>query len=65
MQPQIPVVSQMEDAVTSVCWVLWIQEAILVTVLKKWHLEKIYPIASSEMVQEQLQDLEYHNLVTI
>ena len=51
MQPQIPVVSQMEDAVTFVYWVLWIQEATPVTVLKEWRLEMIYPIASSKMKQ--------------
>ena len=61
MQLQIPVVSLMEDAVTSVCWVLWIQEATPVTALKEWYLETIFPTASSMM--EQLQDLHHHNLV--
>ena len=45
----------MEVVVTSVYWVLWIQEATPVTVLKEWYLNMILSIASSKM--EQLQDL--------
>ena len=51
VQLQIPVVSQMEDAVTCVCWVLWIQEATPVTALKEWYLETTLPTASSKMEQ--------------